>query len=635
MITPRSGRWLCILATLVLIAPSGSAAKQAGAQSTGWTGTIRVERRASGSFRSGDVALGFTGQQTVIYTLNGDGTASWQSSFSNSTDMGGYYTIPSSGSGSGSGYGDAAFNGQGWDIGVNTEDDIPIVIDYTAQDRVLATKTFLAGLIEMAKAMGKPVPSPGPHFEDGRMGVPGAAVPARGAANATRLSGTVSETINSSQDIGGPPGVPTTFSVSWNLTKSPVRPHVSILGPECGCLDPDATEKTLHFIAGASPVGGEFSEFIVSSNGKAPEIISNNGGAQPSLDVTGTKDTGAVTLRIRYTRNGVRTESAPFTVEFCAIETIELADGDAHDIGFEGTKLVVDAKAKAWRGGKEISAELEWDLEKMGSPTSLAAEPATKKSDHVTFTYENLPTHNSAFGAKKLTARTSGKCTCTREETIRTFFPYADNKHPDDSTPNWYYYWRQTAAAPADARAIMVYQEVVADDKIKGTPIATYDAASGKLVLSKLVIDAGACRDEVAPDTRVATGRHADGIDCFAETTRHEMQHRTDAIDWWGSPAGPNSVSIPEWFLRDWDHDQVPNTVEDLLAGCKAGAWTPTLSLGRDTWYTCNARPFDDVTDAEINAYRKGWTWPLGSVDGDDWSCGPQSRQWNGQKCGR
>ena len=113
------------------------------------------------------------------------------------------------------------------------------------------------------------------------------------------------------------------------------------------------------------------------------------------------------------------------------------------------------------------------------------------------------------------------------------------------------------------------------------------------------------------------------------------MQHRTDAIDWWGSPAGPNSVSIPEWFLRDWDHDQVPNTVEDLLAGCKVGTWTPTLALGRDTWYTCNARPFDDVTDAEINAYWKGWTWPLGSVDGDDWSCGPQSRQWNGQKCGR
>ena len=440
MVTPRFSRWLFILASSVPIASSATDARQAGAPPMAWTGTIRVEQRASGSLRSGDAAIGFTGQQVVTYVLNGDGTASWQSSFSNSTDMGGYYTIPSSGSGSGSGYGGAAFNDQGWDIGVDAGDDIPIVIDYTAQDSVLATKTFLAGLIEMAKAMGKPVPSPGPHFESGRMGVPGAAVPARGAANATTLSGTVSESINSSQDIGGPPGVPMTLTVTWNLTKSPVRPHVSIYGPECGCLDPDATERTLHFIAGASPAGGEFSEFIVTANGKAPEITSNNGGDKPSLDITGTKDTGTVTLKIRYTRNGVRTDSAPLTVDFCAIEIIELADGDAHDIGFVDVKLLVDAKAKAWRGGKEISAELEWDLEKMGSPTSLSAEPATKKSDHITFTYETLPKQNSSFGAKKLTAKTSGKCTCTREETIRTFFPYADNKHPDDSTPNWYYY---------------------------------------------------------------------------------------------------------------------------------------------------------------------------------------------------
>lgn len=61
----------------------------------------------------------------------------------------------------------------------------------------------------------------------------------------------------------------------------------------------------------------------------------------------------------------------------------------------------------------------------------------------------------------------------------------------------------------------------------------------------------------------------------------------------------------------------------------------PTLTLGKDTWFTCQRRPFQDVTDAEINAYYQGWTWPIGSVDGEDWSCGELSKQWTGKKCGR
>jgi len=631
-------RLLVVAASLLTISPGIGAGQTGGASpATAWTGTIIVERRATGSLRaSADATIGFTGRKVVTYTLNGDGTASWQATFSNNTDMAGYYGIPSTGGGSGVGFGGAGFNGQGWDISVEADDDMPIVTDYTAQDRVIATRTFIAGLIEIARAMGQPIPPLGAHLEDGRTGVPGAMVPSRGAANASSLSGSVSETINSAQDIGGPPMVPMTITVTWNLKKTPVRPHVTIYGPECGCLDPDATEKTLHFIAGASPTGGEFSEFIVSANGTAPEVVSNNGGDRPSLDITGTKDTGTVTLKIRYTRNGVRRESAPFTVDFCAIEKIELADGNEHDIGFDlDGKLLVDAKAKAWRGGKEISTELEWDLEQMGAPTSLSADPSTRKTDHIKFTYETMPKQNSDFGGKKLTAKTSGKCDCKREETIRTFFPDVDSNHPDDSTPNWYYYWKQTAAAPGDARAIMSYQRVVTDPDMTGTPIAKYDQATGRLLLSDLVFGRNACRDEVSADTHAPTGRHAEGIDCFAETVRHEMQHRTDAIDWWGSPSGPYSVTLPEWLLRDWDHDLVPNTVEENLAGCKPGTWAPTLTLGRGTWFTCERRPFQDATDAEINAYYQGWTWPIGSVDGEDWSCGDLSKQWTGKKCGR
>jgi hypothetical protein len=364
-------------AALLLSATPALCAGQTGGAQAGmeWTGTISVDRSANGTLRGGETSLGFNARQTVTFTLNGDGTGTWVSSFTSSTDMGGFYTIPSNGSGSGFATGSVGFNGQYWEIYVAPEDDLTVYTNYTAQDRVWADKGAARILYEIAKAMGEPAPRPGTHIEKGGVGVPGAQVPSRQGANATSLSGSVSETVPGGADqMGGPGTIPATYTYSWNLTKGPARSHVKIYGPECGCLDADATEKTLHFIAGASPAGGEFSEFVVTSNGEAPRIDSNTGGDRPSLDITGTKGTGTVTLKIRYQRNGSTAESAPFTVDFCAIEKIQLEDGDAHDIGFDlDGKLIVEAKTKAWRGGKEVSSELEWDIEKMGSPTSLNA----------------------------------------------------------------------------------------------------------------------------------------------------------------------------------------------------------------------------------------------------------------------
>jgi hypothetical protein len=570
--------------------------------------------------------------------------------FTSRTDMGGQYAIPAHGSGSGFGYGNATFNGEVWDIYAEAEDDLPIWTDYTAQDKWWLTHV-LDGLKKMAEAMGKPIGPLGRHIEQGAASVPGAAVPSHEGAHATSLSGSLSETLPTPDALGvNLPNVPMTSTVSWNLKKAPARSHVKIYGPPCGCIDPETGDKTLHFIAGASPVGGELSEFIVSSSGQPPEIVSNVGGERPTLDIRGTKDTGAVTLKIRYTRNGVTSLSAPLTVDFCHIEKIELADGDEHDLAFDlDGKLVVDAKTRAWRGGREVSGELEWDLEKMGAPTSLQSEPSTKKGAHVKFTYENMPRANSDFGEKKLTAKTTGTCDCKREETIRALYPDVDSNHPDDGTPNWFYYWRQTSALPGSARSLTIYQDVVVDPDLPGHPIARYDQKSQRILISRDVFGTRACRDEVDPENHFPTGRHAQGIDCFGETVRHELQHRADAVAWWGGPAGPYAVSLLDWFLGDWDHDQVPNKVEDSLAQCKAGAWTNApidaaklltlqddlVARGKQTWFTCRKRPFADVTDAEINAYWQGWMWPIGSVDSEDWSCGDLSKPWTGKKCGR
>jgi hypothetical protein len=83
-------------------------------------------------------------------------------------------------------------------------------------------------------------------------------------------------------------------------------------------------------------------------------------------------------------------------------------------------------------------------------------------------------------------------------------------------------------------------------------------------------------------------------------------------------------------------HDQVPNAIEDHEPGCQYGSFVSiTPAGGRQTWFTCSNRPFPDATDTEINAYWMGWTWPIGTVDSVDWSCGPLGKQWHGRSCGK
>lgn len=80
----------------------------------------------------------------------------------------------------------------------------------------------------------------------------------------------------------------------------------------------------------------------------------------------------------------------------------------------------------------------------------------------------------------------------------------------------------------------------------------------------------------------------------------------------------------------------MPSEVEDREPGCAYGSMVSlTPAGGRETWFTCKNRPFADATDAEINAYWVGWTWPTGSVNKVDWSCGPLGKQWHGKTCGR
>ena len=162
-------------------------------------------------------------------------------------------------------------------------------------------------------------------------------------------------------------------------------------------MDPESTP--LKFRAGTTVPGGEFSEFEVIPKGQKPEIVSNQGGERPELILTGTKDTGAVTLKIHYTKDGKRYDAAPFRVEFCTLEEVKLKD-DEHDLAFHQETLDVEAKMKAWHNGEEVSQDVKWELEEMGGPTKLSSDPADKKGEKIKLSYEGLPEKNESFGRR-------------------------------------------------------------------------------------------------------------------------------------------------------------------------------------------------------------------------------------------
>jgi hypothetical protein len=130
----------------------------------------------------------------------------------------------------------------------------------------------------------------------------------------------------------------------------------------------------------------------------------------------------------------------------------------------------------------------------------------------------------------------------------------------------------------------------------------------------------------------VRGGANASGIDCFAEIVAHEWQHRVEEETWWRE-SKDSYWYIILYLAKDLDYDGVPHSVEESEPGCiDADVREDDLLLHYTRgdriplWYTCNSRPFPQVTDRELYAYDIGWNWGLGTVDNVDWSEG--GKQW-------
>ncbi len=414
-------------------------------------------------------------------------------------------------------------------------------------------------------------------------------------------------------------------SPQWTYTVGEAPPEnvaVRIEGPACGCMNAeDAKGPALRFTAKATEPGGTFTAFEVRPSGPAPAVAANAGGVTPRLELVPTRETRPVTLSVAYALNGKTYRSEPFQVSFCALGPIEPADG-TWDRSFDGTSpgtAKLGFVGSALRDGADVSSQLKWELEEMPAPTKRSPNEAT--GARVAFTYEGLPTRSRAFGPRTVTARLkAGPCLCERTAKPRLFFTPRGTNHPpgDGGTgrdrtgdPNWVYYWLQTGAtAGIDASRVEYQAHIPAENSPTDNVTGRYLEQTDLILFGDRVIENG-CRGRVAR-AGASLGVAARFFDCFAETLRHENQHRVEWAQWWGNRS--NNLGT------DTDMDGVPDDVEKARPGC---SWTSSRS--------CTERPFPDVTDREIDAYYVGWTWAIGSKDAEDWAC--EGNQWQGGDC--
>jgi len=421
-------------------------------------------------------------------------------------------------------------------------------------------------------------------------------------------------------DKPNPPGV---YTLSCSVTGSPPPQGVHFTCTAIGDVALSGTETT---ISSKAYFGGRYA--VPRTNGCQVDL------SQPgsyTVHTTETKTpwklvcvgklrqtTGEVTWRgsIRtdepvksaskrsFEVRDLKTQVAAESHEPPSIEILVPRDGDQFTFEREkgGDPLMIEAEARVSGNCSEAAT---WDVESIGeSQRRFDPEGA---SNHVVIAFEGLPAANADFGRKRITARACGK---SASVIVEVFFDPQLKSHPGvgrGETPNWFFYWSQTSAGRG-------YSPSYAAQRTSFTgkdTVGQYDYAEDKVFVTDKIMTKS-CRARVA----ALGGKESKGIDCFAETVRHETQHRRERWKWWGS-VNPLALNAFERGATDQDWDLVPDLVEDELAKSKG--------CNKRLKRSCDGRAFDDAIDVEMNTYWVGWEWPVGSADKEDWSwCGKQ-----------
>jgi hypothetical protein len=373
----------------------------------------------------------------------------------------------------------------------------------------------------------------------------------------------------------------------------------SVVGPQCSC----EAGKVLEFSA-AGDTDLDFKPFEVTSEGAKPEVILNQAGKTPRLQLRGDgKVTGRTTVVAVFRKKGKLSRSAPHVVSFANLEPVVEVNtqskvGD-HDYIFSGSgkTLTMPLRGKGWFNGSAAGDRLKWEMEERGEKLF---EFDKAQGESVTASATALPQKVDAFGARQVIERLEdGPCTCTQKHSVRLFFARDEKTNPEGLVPNWDFYWQQTVAGRGFPHKVVPVIPSSWAHQDAPNALARYDAGVD-------IIFVRAAFPQIGCVSR-PSGDVDKGIDCYAQTLRHETRHRSEFLSWWGPKLEKYS------WAQDPDVDYVPSNVEDQW-GCN---WLAQQS--------CPSLPAHllalGVMDIEATAYAEGWKWKPGDANSVDWGC--------------
>lgn len=223
-----------------------------------------------------------------------------------------------------------------------------------------------------------------------------------------------------------------------------------------------------------------------------------------------------------------------------------------------------------------------------GSTTTSDPDPA--EGAEVEFTYTTLPSANSEFGVKELHLKHLMFESDMVMTPVEIFFPRDATNHPGGGTPNWYYYWSQTAAS-----------------------YGTHSYAPGTSYTDFL---GGSWIARIGDDACGNWGGY-DGIDFFAYVCRHEARHQQDFSTLWGAGTDRDNQRDPD---RDW----LP-TISPVTGATESSlgmpfhpptGYDPTLAASVPDHFGYGTA----WRDCEDYCMHRQVPWTAGTADSEDWT---------------
>lgn len=232
--------------------------------------------------------------------------------------------------------------------------------------------------------------------------------------------------------------------------------------------------------------------------------------------------------------------------------------------------------------------------------------------------FTGMPQNNSGFGVKDLQMRlrhpdTDAVWHTSPPRPSEVFYSRNATNHPlgQAGSPNWYYYWGQTAAG-------------------YGTHVYI---ASGS---SHTDWNGSAWEARLADDARMAGGATAwgapAGIDRFAWVARHEETHRVQLIAIWGASNRSAATDADADWLRDtWESaTAIPWQLNLTIGGVAVNHYDPALAA---TTGLVNIKGYNgNFTDCEDYCMENQPDWINGSANAADWG-DPGMRHATNDRC--